>query len=247
MPHDPHSSTNAPSRANVTAKVADVAGDSEDFHGDSSSLSFMQQIRRGMATSSSPESVSTSYSNLGTQSTSDLYQTCLRSLKARNGLPPKHIADEFVLSYFRHVHLLYPFLHWPTFEAQYRESYVSERMVHDDQWLALLSVVFALGVSFAHPFEDQSSLGDAFFGRAQKLMSTERLAKATLQTLQFCLLQCLYYQFTSRPNQNWHALGLAIRVATTIGAHVDPQASQHNVLQRELRRRCWYGCVVLDT
>ena len=117
----------------------------------------------------------------------------------------------------------------------------------DEEWLALMNVVFALGIRFVQTYGNETTASDKFFGYARGLVSTEQMAKPTLQTLQLLLLQALYFQFTNRPNETWNAIGLAIRVATIIGAHVDPQLEQYNATQIEVRRRCWYGCVVLDS
>ncbi|KIW62489.1 hypothetical protein PV04_10662 [Phialophora macrospora] len=173
-------------------------------------------------------------------------QSNLLRLGVQNGLPQRSLADELVDCYFENVHVLYPFLHRPTFEAQYEQTWTS-RDQQDDEWLALLNVVFALGIHFAYELEDTSAASDRFFGYAQKLVSMEQFAHATIQTLQLLLLSGIYYQSTSRPNQSWNSIGLAIRIASTIGAHVDPTPEQFDPVQIEVRRRCWYGCVVLDS
>lgn len=160
-------------------------------------------------------------------------------------LPQRAVADELVECFFRNVHILYPFIHRPTFETQYKNLWIM-REHQDPQWLSMLNVIFALGIHFDERQEDKSAASDRFFGYAQKLLTMEHLAQANLQTLQLLLLCGLYYQSTSRPNQSWNAIGLAIRVATTIGVHIDPTPVKYDPIQLEIRRRCWYGCIVLD-
>ncbi|KIW83161.1 hypothetical protein Z517_02405 [Fonsecaea pedrosoi CBS 271.37] len=217
----------------------------DDFYGDSSTLSFMQAVQTTIISNSSPDSVSPD-SNYRSGAKPRPTRAVSFRFGVENCLPQRSLADDLVNSYFRYVHILYPFLHRPSFEAQYERTWVSGEQ-QDDQWLAMLNVIFALGIHFAYGQEDKSAASDRFFGYAQKLVSMEQFAHANLQTLQLLLLSGLYYQSTSRPNQTWNVIGLAIRIATTIGAHVDPMPSQYNPLQIEIRRRCWYGCIVLDS
>ncbi|OAP55982.1 hypothetical protein AYL99_10134 [Fonsecaea erecta] len=217
----------------------------DDFYGDSSTLSFMQAVQTTIISNSSPDSVSPG-SNYRSGTKPRPARAVSFRLGVENCLPQRSLADDLVSCYFRYVHILYPFLHRPSFEAQYERTWVSGEQ-QDDQWLAMLNVIFALGIHFAYGQEDKSAASDRFFGYAQKLVSMEQFAHANLQTLQLLLLSGLYYQSTSRPNQTWNVIGLAIRIATTIGAHVDPMPSQYNPLQIEIRRRCWYGCIVLDS
>ncbi|KAH0842252.1 putative transcriptional regulatory protein [Fonsecaea pedrosoi] len=217
----------------------------DDFYGDSSTLSFMQAVQTTIISNSSPDSVSPD-SNYRNGAKPRPTRAVSFRFGVENCLPQRSLADDLVNSYFRYVHILYPFLHRPSFEAQYERTWVSGEQ-QDDQWLAMLNVIFALGIHFAYGQEDKSAASDRFFGYAQKLVSMEQFAHANLQTLQLLLLSGLYYQSTSRPNQTWNVIGLAIRIATTIGAHVDPMPSQYNPLQIEIRRRCWYGCIVLDS
>ncbi|KIW94810.1 uncharacterized protein Z519_04787 [Cladophialophora bantiana CBS 173.52] len=217
----------------------------DDFYGDSSTLSFMQAVQTTIISNSSPDSVSPE-SNYRSGTKPRPARAVSFRFGVENCLPQRSLADDLVNSYFRYVHILYPFLHRPSFEAQYERTWVSGEQ-QDDQWLAMLNVIFALGIHFAYGQEDKSAASDRFFGYAQKLVSMEQFAHANLQTLQLLLLSGLYYQSTSRPNQTWNVIGLAIRIATTIGAHVDPMPSQYNPLQIEVRRRCWYGCIVLDS
>lgn len=217
----------------------------DDYYGDSSTLSFMQAVQTTIISNSSPDSVSPD-SGYRPRTKPRPNKAVSFRLGVENCLPQRSLADDLVNSYFRYVHILYPFLHRPTFEAQYESTWVSGEQ-QDDQWLAMLNVIFALGIHFAYGMEDKSTASDRFFGYAQKLVSMEQFAHANLQTLQLLLLSGLYYQSTSRPNQTWNVIGLAIRIATTIGAHVDPTPAQYNPVQIEVRRRCWYGCIVLDS
>ncbi|RFU24358.1 hypothetical protein B7463_g11979, partial [Scytalidium lignicola] len=216
-----------------------------NFYGDSSSLSFMQAVQTTILSHSSPESLVSEHFH------SNTVQNPLSGAKgdllfgAETCLPQRSVADDLVDCFFTYVDILYPFLHEPSFRADYEQTWVSKG--HQDHlWLAILNVIFALGIHFAYDLEDKSAASDRLFSHAQKLVSFDHFADVNLRTLQFLLLSGLYFQSTSRPNQTWNTIGLAIRIATSIGVHLDPQPEQYNPIQMELRRRCWYGCVVLD-
>lgn len=233
-PISPHNST------------AFVEPNPDDFYGGSSTLSFMHAVQTTIISKSSPDMATPDSGHRTSQTTRIRRKPESLRLGVENCLPQRALADDLVGCYFRNVHTLYPFLHRPTFEAQYERTWTSGEQ-QDDEWLSMLNVIFALGIHFAYGREDKSAASDRFFGYAQKLTSMEQFAQASLQTLQLLLLSGLYYQSTSRPNQSWNVIGLAIRIATTIGVHVDPVREHYDPIQIELRRRCWYGCFVLDS
>jgi hypothetical protein len=58
------------------------------------------------------------------------------------------------------------------------------------------------------------------------------------------LLMCQYLQSTHDPNECWAILAVAIRGAQSIGLHTTPRDG--SPLEKELKKRAWYGCVYLD-
>ena len=201
----------------------------------------MQAVQTTIMPQPSPESLGQRSSS----SVNEFLRTKNFLLGAENCLPQRSMADDLVDCYFRYVHVLYPFLHEPSFRSEYERTWVAKEQ-QDNQWMALLNVIFALGIHFSYDLENQSAASDRFFGHAHKLVSFDHFAEANLRTLQLLLLTGLYFESTSRPNQCWNVIGLAIRIASSVGLHLDPDPAQYNPLQLELRRRCWWGCVVLD-
>lgn len=218
--------------------------DLNEFYGASSTLYFMHTLQTTIASNTSSGSLSPASRPRNRYRSHDLIPPLQAG--ACNLLPKRSLADMLVSSYFRHVHILYPFVHRPTFETQYEQMWASGK-AQDDEWLAILNLIFALGIQFAPGVDNQSAASNRFFGYAQQSLLPGLSSKAELQTLQFVLLKGLYYHYTSNPNQAWNATGLAIRIATTIGVHVNQYPSQYDPLQTEIRQRCWYCCVVLDT
>lgn len=55
-----------------------------------------------------------------------------------------------------------------------------------------------------------------------------------------------YLQGTERSTQTWNIHGLAVKSAYQLGLHSKDALSQYPPLEREMRVRTWYGCVILD-
>lgn len=70
--------------------------------------------------------------------------------------------------------------------------------------------------------------------------------KLTFRVVHLLLLMSHYLQSTRKPNQCWTTHGLAVRIALQLGLHSNQALSRFPPLERELRKRAWYGCVLLD-
>lgn len=101
-----------------------------------------------------------------------------------------------------------------------------------------------MGCQFSTLFESTQHSGDTFFNRAKTLLGLSIFDVGTLRVVQALLLMGSYLQSTSRPNQCWNVLGMGIRVAQGLGLHIEP--SEGDFIERESRRRVWWGCVLMD-
>jgi hypothetical protein len=64
--------------------------------------------------------------------------------------------------------------------------------------------------------------------------------------VQYLLILGQYLQGTQKSVQAWTTHGLAISAAYQLGLH-SPDANQgYSPLEREIRKRTWFGCVLLD-
>src|SRR5436190_20215595 len=61
---------------------------------------------------------------------------------------------------------------------------------------------------------------------------------------QMLLLMCQYLQSTQNVEDCWSILAVVIPGAQSIGLHTCPRDG--TPLEKELRKRAWYGCVYLD-
>lgn len=64
--------------------------------------------------------------------------------------------------------------------------------------------------------------------------------------MQYLLLTSQYLQGTHKSVHTWTIHGLAVKAAMSIGLHSRDIVSKFTTLQQEMRKRTWYGCVLLD-
>lgn len=60
------------------------------------------------------------------------------------------------------------------------------------------------------------------------------------------LLMSQYLQGTHRPTTTWNIHGLAVKAAFQLGLHTTSSSKNQSSLDKEIRLRTWYGCIVLD-
>jgi hypothetical protein len=114
----------------------------------------------------------------------------------------------------------------------------------DPLFYCLLNLVLALGCQFSTLFESSIHSGDTFFNRAKTLLGFSIFDVGSLQVVQALLLMGSYLQSTNRPNRCWNVVGMGIRVAQGLGLHIE--RSGGDLVERETRRRAWWGCVLMD-
>lgn len=173
-------------------------------------------------------------------------------------LPPRKVADGLLDSYWVYVHTLYPFLHKPSFMKTYSllwdqlpasstdKSYDLYESENEPLFQCTLNLVFALGCQLSPDTNENEReiASDVFFQRSKKLLHFDILEAGSIKVVQALLLMGQYLQCTKLPGRCWIVVGLAIRVAQGIGLHLERKSE--NQLDRELRRRLWGGCIVLD-
>ncbi len=183
-------------------------------------------------------------------------------------IPTRTEADALVESYFANVSILHPYLHRPTFQERYRKLWTADHVeldqeradsahardqyrngIEEVQFYITLNLIFALGCRtnpLWSPYE-RISKSERFFARTQHPRRFETLNYGSLELVQSMLLMGQYLQSTERSAKCWNVIGLAIRVAQGIGLHLDlPATTKCSQLEVEMRKRVWWGCVILD-
>lgn len=136
--------------------------------------------------------------------------------------------------------------------TNYEESHLYESE-GEPLFQCTLNLVFALGCQLSpdtHESEREAS-SDVFFQRSKKLLHFDILEEGNIKVVQALLLMGQYLQCTKLPGRCWIVVGLAIRVAQGLGLHLEGKSNHMpkiavNQLDKELRKRLWGGCIVLD-
>jgi hypothetical protein len=117
-------------------------------------------------------------------------------------------------------------------------------------WLGLLNVILAMASSI-----DPSSSANAitrlersstFYERAVTLCGKSSIKGASLELVQYLLLASQYLQGTQKSSQTWTLHGLAVKGAFALGLHSNQASQRFSPLENEIRKRTWFGCVLLD-
>lgn len=187
-------------------------------------------------------------------------------------LPPRPFADHLIQVYFRRIHYLYPVFHRPAFEHAYETLWRPSTAVDDAAaasnpfhgvglgcspgadsqtivFHAALNSMFALACNHADLTPPEKAKGvEVFILRSRQFLSVDLLEKNNLGVVQTLLLCGLVMQGTPFPDRCWNAIGAGCRIAQGLGLHMEASREPGNAtLEKEIRRRTWHGCVILDT
>ncbi|KAK1239806.1 hypothetical protein MKX08_007248 [Trichoderma sp. CBMAI-0020] len=82
---------------------------------------------------------------------------------------------------------------------------------------------------------------------SRQVLLYDILGTTSVSVVQWLLLSGVYLQSTKYASHCWNSIGLAIRLAQSLGLHLEhPGPKSEGQLNREMRRRIWHTCVVLD-
>jgi len=116
----------------------------------------------------------------------------------------------------------------------------------------LLNMVLAMAFNASphqpneQPAKERIAQSDVFYQRALGLCQTQILRGTSLETVQYLLLMSQYLQGTQKSVQTWAIHGLAVKAAQSIGLHSRDALRKLSPVEREFRKRTWFGCVILD-
>lgn len=156
-----------------------------------------------------------------------------------SGQVKNRLLDAFFASY----HLSYPFVHEATFRAQYHEIIPRPQR---GSWDMLFSTILALG-SWSSG-DGPTEIDERLYRRATSLGKDESMFEtANLTMVQALVLLSNLSQKRNRPNTGWNFLGLAARMALSLGLHREHPSWNISPLQQEMRRRVWWGLYIHDS
>ncbi|KAK2595638.1 hypothetical protein QQS21_006609 [Conoideocrella luteorostrata] len=165
------------------------------------------------------------------------------SLHIKKSLESGYMANQFLDAYFSVYHVSYPFIHEATFMAQYHQLIPQP---NQQSWQMLLHTVLALGAWCLD--NEESEIDDYLYHRALSFREDESLFEsANLTLVQALLLLSNLSQKRNKPNTGGNFLGLATRMALSLGLHRELPDWNISLLQREMRRRVWWGLFLFDS
>jgi len=174
-------------------------------------------------------------------------------------LPHRRSADNYLHCFWEFVHPVFPVLHKTSFMSRYEALWLPEPEtprngsdttdVEDVMFTSNLNLVFALGCQYSGrvPSTQKTAMANDFYQRARHLFLFDILDSTSISIVQMLLLTGIYLQSTRSASRCWNSVGLAIRVAQSLGLHLDYAGLRpESQLKKEMRRRIWHTCVVLD-
>ncbi|OAA63726.1 Transcription factor [Niveomyces insectorum RCEF 264] len=161
-------------------------------------------------------------------------------------------AQRYLDIYFSTIHIAYPFIPRALFMKTYENYLASGKKERcGDAWLATLYIIFAIGAYYGSVSGSTGDLlHEQYYHHALALSNVDTLERS-LDEVSFLLAQCFYLLAVCRTDKCWTTLGLAVRIAQSIGLHVDieppqPGGGGQARPKAEARRRVWYSIYVLD-
>lgn len=166
-------------------------------------------------------------------------------------LPSRKVADHLLDRFFTHA-----YIHWldrTQFMSWYEGLWVGNDQVLDPVGeqinYANLNLIFAL-VYQTEPEEiadNQNQLAQVYFARSQKLLQLSPLDLNRPDMLWTLLLLTQWFQSVNNVQRCRRLVGLSIMIARNLALHdankVDALPNQR---QREMARRAWHGCILMD-
>ncbi|ETS72953.1 hypothetical protein PFICI_15345 [Pestalotiopsis fici W106-1] len=165
-------------------------------------------------------------------------------------IPGAEATLELVQEYFANTGLLFPYIHRENFIATFKVAAANEFRKVRRSWLGLLNMILAMSISTAYPsdlsYEQRKIKSQVYFQRAMALCEKQIRFGTSLEIVQFLLLMSQYLQGTESSIQTWNIHGLAVKAAYQLGLHSKQALGRYSALDREVRIRTWYGCILLD-
>lgn len=163
----------------------------------------------------------------------------------RPDLPPKHLADHLLSSYYASVHMIIPILHWPTFQQEYEAVYKAGSL-HGvpPVWSSLFFSVIAVGTLFSsEPSIQRPHKGKEYIETSRVLIDTWN-DEFVIDHARSAILVSIFLTEMNLKSAAWTWLASAVRISQDIGLH--NETGPWPMIEGEMRRRVWWGIYVWD-
>ncbi|KAI3596720.1 hypothetical protein WG66_016356 [Moniliophthora roreri] len=166
--------------------------------------------------------------------------------------PERDLADKLVKAYFSRLHFLMPVMDKPSFLQQYEHimNNTHDRDLVSSQ-TAFISLIFAVFACAANLVEDdrlkvsgrtdEGGMGMVYYER--QYISHAKIQVPHVQC--FILLSSFLCSINCLP-QAWILVGQAVRTGQDLGLHRSPRRLVVSPIEKEMRRKIWWGVYTLD-
>lgn len=186
-------------------------------------------------------------------------------------LPSESRALHLIRLFFSDTGMLFPYIHEQDILRTYSAARRNRFTAVSRSWLCLVNVMFAFATYISarpdQPAEKNAAESEIYIERAQALSAEIEMKSANLETgkrlrvtfskalalavsnartVQCLLLMAQYRQGTQRSDQAWNLHGIAVRAAIQLGLHSQSASAGLSVIEAEIRKRTWFGCMILD-
>ncbi|KAK9454013.1 fungal-specific transcription factor domain-containing protein [Dipodascopsis uninucleata] len=165
-------------------------------------------------------------------------------------LPQESEMNSLIQQFFANTGMLFPFVHEVTFYKTYAEARANNFRGVRLSWLVLLNMVLASAVGSTTngkiDVEQRTAASEVYYRRAHSLHTVASLRGVNIEVVQYLLLMVQYLQGSQRSVQTWALHGIAVKTALQLGLQSDIVSKDLSQIEREIRKRTWYGCVILD-
>ncbi|KAK4096161.1 hypothetical protein N658DRAFT_519361 [Parathielavia hyrcaniae] len=265
----------APAPASCSGHAPSVSGESQidsmttvveegtntaQYFGSSSAGSFTKQIKAAIDARLGTLTLAVPSSTSSQQNTAAIPGTALPGFGGGASwsiaddpnyvLPGRRQADHLMDLYWLYIDTLYPFLDRDKWNRHYGSMFAGTPLGTDERiFVSTLNIIFALSTQLLESLrpEHRDESSRVYFQRAQALLRLTLWEPASLELVQCLLLMSQYLQTTSNAHQTWMVVGAAVRTAQSLGLHLpETSAVVADPVERELVRRLWHGCVLMD-
>ncbi|KAF2632508.1 hypothetical protein BU25DRAFT_444606 [Macroventuria anomochaeta] len=161
-------------------------------------------------------------------------------------LPSRSLADALVSAYFDHVHVYLPLFHRSMFqfrlEATYSRRSESLKDCKDMGWLICLCLVFSFGCQHLqeHDPEQSHKLRIKYLSFVKSYFRY-LLMTTSIVNVQALVLLNVHHHNIGQKSSSWLLVGLAARMAITMGMHRDATNMEFDPIERNTRRQVWWS------
>ncbi|KAF9449897.1 hypothetical protein P691DRAFT_811456 [Macrolepiota fuliginosa MF-IS2] len=170
--------------------------------------------------------------------------------------PERDLADKLVEAYFARCHFLMPVIDKPSFLQKYHKlmdnTHDSVLAQSETAFLSLVFAVFACAANLVQDPRltisdrtDDGGMGMVYYERA---LTLQYISHANIQTAHvqcFILMSSFLCSINCLP-QAWILVGQAVRTGQDLGLHRSPRRLLVSSIEKETRRKIWWGVYTLD-